>query len=223
MRFPLGFGLLLVACSTKYASPVPPTPREATGVSASAGHTWDAVIEQFAARNIPIRTIERVSGLIVTDELSVGGEGASWADCGRTAGLQGPPTHATYNVLVRGDSSTSTVKVTVRWSLYLSPAGNVECFTTNEWEQAFEGEVKARAERFWMVGAIEAPCNFVGEVTARPAGYAIPPAAARAAHGSDGPESGQREPGPRDSAEGTPSSSSSLSSAWQSSTAPDSG
>ena len=159
MRYPLGFGLLLVACSTKYASPVPPTPREATAVSASAGHTWDAVIEQFAARNIPIRTIERVSGLIVTGELSVGGEGASWADCGRTAGAQGPPTHATYNVLVRGDSSTSTVKVTVRWSLYLSPAGNVECFTTNEWEQAFEGEVKARAERFWMLERSRGPAT----------------------------------------------------------------
>lgn len=52
----------------------------------SRGRTWDAVIDQFAARNIPIRTIERVSGLIVTDQLTVGREGYWWANCGKGNG-----------------------------------------------------------------------------------------------------------------------------------------
>jgi hypothetical protein len=111
---------------------------------ASTGYTWDAVIEVFAARNIPIRTIERVSGLIVTDNLNVGPEGKEWANCG-SAGLG--PSHGTYNVLVRGDSIRSMVKATVRWSLYVSQAADTECSTTHEWERRFEDQIKQLAEQ----------------------------------------------------------------------------
>jgi hypothetical protein len=112
------------------------------------------VIEKFAARNIPIRTIERVSGLIVTDQLSVGEEGVAWADCGKSSwsnrkkgrGSRLSPTHATYNVLVRGDSSHSSVKATVRWSYFVSLASSLECSTTHAWEGEFEDEIRARAE-----------------------------------------------------------------------------
>src|SRR5689334_6312594 len=86
---------LLFVCCSSYEPPPPPEPREATHVDASMGRTWDAVIDQFAARNIPIRTIERASGLIATDQLTVGREGYWWADCGKDNGLfstsQKPP------------------------------------------------------------------------------------------------------------------------------------
>lgn len=142
-RLLLGSIVLLAGC-TSYTPPTPPAPRDATPVSASAGHTWDAVIEIFAARNIPIRTIERVSGLIVTDNLNVGPEGKEWADCG---GADIGPTHGTFNVLVRGDSTRSMVKATVRWSLYVSQAADAECSTSHEWERGFEDQVKQQAER----------------------------------------------------------------------------
>ncbi|HEY7635442.1 MAG TPA: hypothetical protein VH763_07865 [Gemmatimonadales bacterium] len=110
------------------------------------GRTWDAVIELFAARTIPIRTIERASGLILTEELSVGPEGAEWAECGRVSNLAYHADRAIYNVLVRGDSSTSGVKTTVRWVHTDSKGRSMECSTTHVWERALEAEVKARAE-----------------------------------------------------------------------------
>src|SRR5712691_3823983 len=113
---------LVAACSFHgYTPPEPPSPRDATQVDASMGRTWDAVIDLFAARTIPIRTIERVSGIIVTERLSVGREdGLAWADCGKESGfghsaVRISPNYGTYNVLVRGDSMHSSVKTTVRW------------------------------------------------------------------------------------------------------------
>jgi hypothetical protein len=119
------------------------------------------VIDLFAARNIPIRTIERASGLIATDNLTVGGEGVFWADCGRVKGLKAPvrkkgmpkhlgPNRAMYNLLVRGDSSASTVKATVRWSLFRTDLDVYECSTNHEWERKFEEAVKEQAERHYV-------------------------------------------------------------------------
>ena len=144
----------LVACavlSPACAAPRPtvppaaPTPREATEVAASMGHTWDAVIDMFAARNIPIRTIERASGIIATDELSVGDEGGTWAVCGQGDGSTLSPNFAIYNVLVRGDSTGSRVMATVRWTLG-SASSDIECATTRVWERELESAVKGRAE-----------------------------------------------------------------------------
>ena len=159
----LGSIVLLAGCAS-YTPPPPPAPRDATPVLASAGLTWDAVIEVFAARNIPIRTIERVSGLIVTDNLNVGPEGKEWASCG-SAGLG--PTHGTYNVLVRGDSIRSMVKATVRWSLYVSQAADTECSTTHEWEQGFEDQIKQLAE--WQSAAMAQSPAEVEDSAGKPA------------------------------------------------------
>jgi hypothetical protein len=147
--------ILILGCA-KYTPPPPAPPRDATAVSASAGQTWDAVIDLFAARNIPIRTIERVSGLIVTDNLTVGEEGVAWADCGKIKGVTAPkkkkggpshlgPNRGRYNVLVRGDSTASTVKATVRWSRFLKDVDVRECSTTHAWEREFEEEIRSRA------------------------------------------------------------------------------
>jgi hypothetical protein len=143
---------LLLGCYA-YRPPAPPAPRDGTQVSASIGRTWDAVIDIFAARNIPIRTIERVSGIIATEELSVGPEGHRWADCGTDRRGRLRPDHAIYNVLVRGDSSTATVNATVRWMGSSEKAGVIECSTTHIWEQDFEYDVKSRAEHFGVASA----------------------------------------------------------------------
>lgn len=150
--------VLTLACGVGgYSPPEPPSPREATQVNASMGRTWDAVIDLFATRTISIRTIERVSGIIVTERLSVGHEdGLAWADCGKMGGLSGQvhisPNYATYNVLVRGDSLHSSVKTTVRW-VHINPrevdlegGGVTECSTKHVWERALETDIKARAE-----------------------------------------------------------------------------
>jgi hypothetical protein len=164
-RLALSALFLLAGCvSSKYTPPEPPAPRNATSVNASQGRTWDAVIDVFADRNIPIRNMERVSGLIVTEELRIFDTASTFADCGRVPlgygerpkrkkgepqqkGRQLSPTRAAYNVLVRGDSSASTVKATVRWT---GPGtvqtGMVECATKGVWEPVVEAEIKRRAE-----------------------------------------------------------------------------
>jgi len=145
--------LAIVGCSVQ--APAPPVPRaEVTGVNAPFNKTWDAVIDDFASQNVPIKTIDRTSGLIVAELLSVGPEaGKRWADCGSDmmAGKLAP-TSAIYNVLVRGDSTKSTVRVTVRWvrvgmARGLSTATvSEECGTKAVWEPEFEARIKAAAE-----------------------------------------------------------------------------
>lgn len=157
---------LFLACSS-YTPPDPPAPRDATAVHASRGRACDAVIELFAARTIPIRTIERASGLIVTEQLSVGPDGHEWADCGKENAIVLRPNLATYNVLVRGDSQSSSVKATVRWVRTDPKDRVIECSTTHVWEQALEEEVKTRAEEPRAVPASAAePATNLSEASA---------------------------------------------------------
>lgn len=156
---------LLVLAGTacgRVAPPQPAAPRTATTVTASQARTWDAVIDVFAERNIPIRTMERVSGFISTEQLGVNpSEAKEWADCGESNWSSGTRVNkegkevgdfriganrAIYNVLVRGDSGFSTVKTTVRWTLVGPKAKVTECSTSGVWEAEAEGDIKRRAE-----------------------------------------------------------------------------
>jgi hypothetical protein len=125
-------------------------------VAASFGKTWDAVVEIFAAKNMQIRTMDRSSGFIGAESVSVPSPRempglVKLADCGSDPWYGAPrPTEATYSVLVRGDSSRSTVKVSVRWTrtdthAHQTPT-QVECTTLGVWESDLEGQVKQRAE-----------------------------------------------------------------------------
>jgi hypothetical protein len=103
-------------------------------------------MDEFADRNIPIGTIERASGLIATELLTISYDARSEADCGTLNGRQVYPTHAIYNVLIRGDSSRGTVKATMRW-VRVNKSESVTCSTTHQWEARLEDRVKQRAER----------------------------------------------------------------------------
>jgi hypothetical protein len=144
--------ILLLACG-RYTPPSKPVPRDATQVRAPAAESWDAVVETFARRGIPIRTVDPSSGLVVTDELRVGSEGREFADCGKASGHLLYPDVARYNALVRGDSTTSTVKVTVAWAHVAGKRAVSDCATTHRFEQAFEDEVRGRAETQAVVAA----------------------------------------------------------------------
>lgn len=153
--------LLQASCIASY---VPPTtaaaPRVGTEVSASFGKTWDAVIDVFAERNIGIKTLDRSSGLVVAENGSVRpADGKAWADCGKfPSAMRGSPAEAatiasvaTFNILVRGDSTRATVKATVQFS---APAlktvmnqPNGECVSLGIWEQGVEDQIKIRAQR----------------------------------------------------------------------------
>ncbi|HVE79041.1 MAG TPA: hypothetical protein VNA89_09285, partial [Gemmatimonadaceae bacterium] len=124
-------------------------PREPTPVAASFAKTWDAAIDAFAARNIPIRSVERASGFIAA-EPAIATDDAN-ADCGSSViGERLSPERAVYNVIVRGDSTRSTVRVTARWTAVYGEGRDAlveECSTTGRWEAELEAQIKARAER----------------------------------------------------------------------------
>ena len=95
-----------------------------------------------------ISTIERASGIIATTRLGVDGETAVMAsDCGTRpgtgSGRRSYATEAIYNVLVRGDDRSSTVRLTVSW---FNPTASWECVTTGVWEKAAGDAIKKRAE-----------------------------------------------------------------------------
>jgi len=119
-------------------------------INASAGRAWDAVVDVFASREIPIRMMERASGFIATDQLGVTGKQArQWTEiCGRHGLFPIVADRAGYNVLVRGDSAASTVKVTVRWTHGGAPFEPRlrECRSRNVRESELEAAIKVSAE-----------------------------------------------------------------------------
>jgi hypothetical protein len=112
-------------------------------VNASVGRTWDAVIEYFAEHSVPIRTIDRASGIIVTDPMRVNEDDAmKWADCGEDLLGYRVATQGAYNALVRGDSTTATIKITALWKT----AKGMECFSKDVYERELETSIRTRAE-----------------------------------------------------------------------------
>jgi len=150
LRFPSALALILAAACAQ-TPPGPPAPHSAMDVAASFGRTWDASIDQFAQRTLPIKAIERASGFIATDLLSLDSTFYPVADCGKdNDGGAFVPTNATFNVLVRGDSAHSTVRVTVRWISVGNSGGGVKsviCSTRGVWETRVENQIKESAER----------------------------------------------------------------------------
>ena len=144
--------LLTVAACVKVTPPKPAPVRPTVQVAAPFAATWDAVIDLFASRNIPIQTLDRSSGLIVAQMSVVPHRGApAWADCGTRPALdQGTeriaPTHAEMNILVRSADPGSTVRATVRWT-HLTTGSAIPCETTNVWGSALEEGIRTAAER----------------------------------------------------------------------------
>jgi hypothetical protein len=134
--------LLLTACVP--TPPTPPPPRPGTAVNASFSKAWDATIDQFAERTIQIKTLDRSSGLIIAESQPVGASfRTELADCGTVNHQPIMATAATWNVLVRGDSTRTTVKATVRFVPALSSG---LCYSRGVWETEFEDLIRARAE-----------------------------------------------------------------------------
>lgn len=146
--------IALTGCIATVPPAVAPA-RSATTVSASFERTWTAAVDVFADKNVGIRTIDKSSGLIVGDPVRVTMEDEmkphSLADCGGNDVLSvrryNQPKTATYNVRVRGDSTRSTVLVTVRWTGQVGKSSDeVDCTSRGVWEGGFETAIAKKAE-----------------------------------------------------------------------------
>lgn len=136
--------LISVACSQAPPQTYP-SPELAT-VDASFERTWSAVIDHFAEKAVPVRTIEKASGLIVAEQMTVATEyGRTIADCGTSAvGIPWDVLSASYNVRVHGDSLRSTVRVTAVFRPEV--ASTFPCNSRGVYERDLMAFVKSRAE-----------------------------------------------------------------------------
>lgn len=136
--------LLTVVFASACASlPPAPQPRADTPVSASFGRTWDAVVDYFARSSIPIKTIDRTSGLIAAETTRLAGDNSRYGVCINPL-RSFAPQGGSFNVLVKGDSTRSTVRVTATW--LAAPPVEAQCQTSDVWEKQFETAIKAKAE-----------------------------------------------------------------------------
>ncbi len=142
MRRFISLVLLLTGCAT--LPPAPPA-RPDTNVHASFGRTWDAVVDYFARSSIPIKTIDRSSGLIAAESQRLSGDNSRYAGC-KNALASVPVEGASFNVLIHGDSTRSTVRVTANWIGSTVSQMSIHCQTTDVWEMEFETAIKAKAE-----------------------------------------------------------------------------
>jgi hypothetical protein len=124
-------------------------------VTAPFSKTWDAVIDVFGERDLGIKTIDRSSGLIVPADYLIpeSDRRFSYANCGKLLGSDIAPTVAHFNVIVRGDSSKSTVRVRAFYdhSKSMGLRGELQreagdCSSSGEFESQLETAIAARAE-----------------------------------------------------------------------------
>jgi hypothetical protein len=136
-------GSLSLAACGPYPPKTYPTP-EPVPIRASFDDTWNAVIDHFAVTLIPIATIEKASGLIVTEPFNFGRTiSPDVADCGTD--WIGAPAQATlvrHNVRVRGDSTGSQIRVT---ALFVG-GGAFRCTSKGRYEHDLMSIVKFEAE-----------------------------------------------------------------------------
>lgn len=136
------FLVLISACATL---PPPAPTRPDTEINASFGKTWDAVVDYFARSSIPVKTIDRSSGLIAAETTRLAGDNGPYATCANELRYFAPE-GASFNALIRGDSTRSTVRVTATWLSSGGGAVGIQCQTTDLWEKNFEAAIKAKAE-----------------------------------------------------------------------------
>ena len=129
--------LLIAACSLPAPTYVAPVE-----IAAPFEKTWNAVIDVFASQSIPISTIDKSSGLIVSSGFFLSGDVAkNWATCGRGLINLNWAKRADFNVLVRATGTGSSARVTARWT-----QDGYECPTTGTWERGFQLRLKQAVE-----------------------------------------------------------------------------
>lgn len=125
--------------------PAAPAARPDTEIQASFGRSWDAVVDYFARSSIPIKTIDRSSGLIAAETQRLAGDNSPYAKCSNGF-FSFQAEGASFNALIRGDSTHSTVRVTANWIPVNNGGITIHCQTTDVWEKQFESAIKEKAE-----------------------------------------------------------------------------
>ena len=133
--------VLLAAC----ASSKPPAQSAPIPVSASRDVVWSTALSTLADRSIPVKTSDKTSGLITTEEVMIPASDNKQAGACGTGLIKGRPGRAQYTILVSGDS-TPTLRVSSRltwYNIYGSMIG--ECVSTGFLEGRLQEAIRERA------------------------------------------------------------------------------
>ena len=143
------------ACTGPH-TPVDPASGTPMAIAAPAGNTWTASVDVLAGRHLPIRTMDRASGLIVVDPIRVNPSGAvaelsstahPWADCGSIEHEYYQPNLASYSVRVRSADAGSTVTLAITFSAANAGSPPRPCTSKGVLEAELGKEIKEHAER----------------------------------------------------------------------------
>lgn len=142
--------LLAPACTPTRTPPPPSVVRPATHVDAPVDRTWNITVQRMATAGVTIKTIERASGVIATEDMSMQPQQLFFFDCGTDGrGKRIEAQLGRFNVYVTGDSTASTIKVTASYRTAVVEGHalrTIQCATTGRFESAFEAQVKVAAE-----------------------------------------------------------------------------
>lgn len=133
---------------------VPPAQRDVESrielPGASFEAVWNGVIDLFGERHWPITNMERASGFIATDRLTVD-RLERYVDCGRPSAFEGFSNHTVrFNVIVRDLEGGTSLAVNTAWSAVRTSGLDrthqvaVTCVSTGELEREILDQVRAR-------------------------------------------------------------------------------
>lgn len=135
--------LLLAGCATAPRSYDVQTTHQFQ--TADTDEVWTAVVELFSERGWSIDNMERASGIITTDWMSV--SNGSYLDCGGS-GIAVESGHVgSFNVFIREQDEAPTLAVNTSWRAQRSFGGTtgvVECVSTGVLEREIHEEVAQR-------------------------------------------------------------------------------
>lgn len=152
-------GCSLVSSGYQYPHPSPDV-TNAIIVHASFDKTWNSVIDQFAISGDPIKLIDKNSGIVTSEVMTVSVD-TMYADCGRYPQLILVPTDRLFTITVHEDNGQSIVRVNARWwnttgyglskptsNIFIRPEHQdaTACSTKYVWEHNLEDIIKHTAE-----------------------------------------------------------------------------
>lgn len=152
---------MVAACIAGAASATAPKAHKVTatrGVNYSFESTWTALIDVFADRNWAIDNLDKESGIVTTDWMSLGDEAERYADCGSSGLSTVEATQIKFNVRVKGDASASTVSVNTKFRQqrrFDSNVAVVDCSSTG----AVESEVQRQVDSMAAQNEARSPRN----------------------------------------------------------------
>lgn len=143
--------VLLVALPGCATAPAPRMIEAEDQIHAGFETVWTALVSSLAERNVPIKTIDKASGIVVTEEMAVRNGDNNYCDCGGNGIATEDRRAASYNVYVkRVTDEICSVRVNARFYSIVSfgsTASRKECVSTGQIEGSILSRLREAASK----------------------------------------------------------------------------